>query len=194
MQTWVPLLLSALLGMFGGGLSGAIFGPSLRARLFDRPELSLRFDPDDRECVVDDPQTQWARIAIRNSGNIHLTNCLAYVTKIKQERNDRWEDTEPRFIEPLVIEWAAVPDEVKHTPKQIPRGMTFFGTFVSANATVNKLCLSVYHWPHRSREIFAERRRYCFTLTVTADQVEPKAISVIVNWTGNWKFETRPCL
>jgi hypothetical protein len=195
MEILVPLL-SALLGMLGGGLSGAIFGPPLRTRLFDRPELSLRFDPDDRECVVHDFQSQWARIAIKNSGRVHLTNCQTFVTEIKQERNGRWEDTEPKFTEPLVLEWAAMPDEVKHRPQQIPRGMTFFGNFLGATATENKLKLSVYHWPHSTGEIFAEFRRYCFTLTVTADQVEPKTIDVIVNWTGNWKFETSrgPCI
>jgi hypothetical protein len=92
-----------------------------------------------------------------------------------------------------------MPDDVKHTPKQIPRGMTFFGNFLYATATgecKNKILLSVYHWPYRIREIFAENRRYCFTLAVTGDQVEPKTISAIVNWTGNWRFETScgPCL
>jgi hypothetical protein len=115
------------------------------------------------------------------------------VTKIEQERNGIWQQTDPQFIEPLVLEWAAMPDEVKYKPQQIPQKIELYANFLASSATSddkNKLRLSVYHLPDRLKDIFAEYRRYQLTITVTGDQVKPKTERIIVNWTGNWRFDT----
>src|SRR5437879_3931828 len=53
-----------------------------------------------------------------------LTQCQALLTNIEQKGNDDVWD--PRFIEPLILEWASMPDEVKYTPKIIPIDVEFF--------------------------------------------------------------------
>jgi hypothetical protein len=161
--------------------------------LFYHPALSLRFDPNDGQCIAEASETRWARLSVKNSGKIHLKECQALVTKIEQERNGIWEHTDPQFIEPLVLEWAAMPDEVKYKPQQIPQKIELYANFLASSATSddkNKLRLSVYHLPDRIKDIFAEYRRYQLTITVTGDQVKPKTERIIVNWTGNWRFDT----
>jgi hypothetical protein len=124
-------IVTAVVGLFSG-LFGGVLARPLQERLFYRPNLAVNFDPDDRRCIADADMSEhrWARVSIRNDGKIHLGQCQALVTDIKQEQAhnpDQWENTDPHFIEPLILEWASMPDSIKFQPQQIPVGIEFFG-------------------------------------------------------------------
>ena len=118
------------------------------------------------------------------------------MTDIKQEQAhnpDQWENTDPHFIEPLILEWASMPDAIKFQPQQIPVGIEFFSNVLYSgknNCGEDKLILTVYNWPERLRTIFKEHRRYRITVTVTGDQVKPQTTEFIVDWKGHWRFAT----
>jgi hypothetical protein len=107
-----------------------------------------------------------------------------------------WVKTNPQLVDPLVLEWAALNDDVKFKARDIPRKIQFFINVLASadNHAENddSLGLSVEHLPQRLKvnTPFAPRHRYRFTVTVIGDQIEPKIIQLVVNWNGNWKFDS----
>lgn len=188
-------LVTAVVGLLSG-LVGGVFARPLQERLFYHPKLSADFDPGDRRCIADASQRRWARVKIKNSGKVHLAQCQALLTDIQQEqaRNDnKWENTDPRFIDPLVLEWAATPEIIRYTPQIIPIEVEVFSNVLfseQSESGEDKLHLTVHHWPERLWEIFKEHRRYRITVIVTGDRVKRETVRFIVDWKGHWRFET----
>ena len=189
---------------YWGPILGFIVGAFLtfvveRAReWFYRAKLCPDFRPDDGRCIADSSATtsaqcRWARISIVNRGRTYLRQCQAFVTNVEQEQSGRWITTDPQFIDPLALEWAATPRYTRYKPRDLPRGVEFFITIVASTASASgagELTLSVDHLPDRLKTLFKPGHRYRITAIITGDKVKPKTISVIVNWTGNWNFDT----
>jgi hypothetical protein len=188
-------LVETIVGPLAGVIVG-VFAQPLRDWLFYHPKLSLNFNPGDGRYVADAPQRRWARISIINCGQIHLRQCQAFISNVEQERNGTWENVDPQFIDPLVVEWAAMPSDTKFKPRDIPRNVEFFINILfseNQNTGEDSLVLTVYDLPERLRELFKQHKRYRITVIVTGDQVKPEVLQVIVTWAGNWKFATSSC-
>jgi hypothetical protein len=165
------------------------------------PRLCPDFRPGDGRCVVDlrespnsaSPECRWARVSVINCGRGYLRNCQAFVSNIEQEQSGEWVKTNPQFVDPLGLEWAATPVHQRYNPRDVPRETEFFINVVASAESPSQndsLTLSVEHWPDRLKKIFESHRRYRITVTVTGDQVKPRTVKVIVNWTGSWRFDT----
>jgi hypothetical protein len=178
---------SLVTALIAGVILGVCVQP-LREWLFYHPELSVDFNPRDGRCIVDSPQCRWARVSVINNGQIHLRQCQAFVTNVEQKRGLFWDDTKPKFSDPLALEWAVTGG---YDPRDLPRKIPFFANILVSENTKSELNLTVYNWgPERLRKIFTEHGRYRITVTVTGDQVKPKTTKMIVHWKGNWKFHT----
>ena len=202
LSVWTIVL--GVLGPLTGALI-AIYGETVKHRLLG-PKLHLDFKPGDGLCIVDlqeapnSPQCRWARISVINCGRTFLRQCQGFITNIEQEHGITWVKTSPQFVDPLVLEWAALNDDVKFKARDIPRKIQFFINVLASvdNRTENgdTLGLSVEHLPKRLEDNtpFAPRYRYRVTITVVADQIKPKNIQVVVNWNGTWKFDVAKCV
>jgi hypothetical protein len=198
LSAWTVVL--GVLGPLTGALI-AIYGETIKNRLLG-PKLHLDFEPGDGLCIVDlpdapnSPQCRWARISVINCGRTFLRQCQGFITNIEQEQGITWVKTNPQLVDPLVLEWAALNDDVKFKARDIPRKIQFFINVLASadNHAENddSLGLSVEHLPQRPKvnTPFAPRHRYRFTVTVIGDQIEPKIIQLVVNWNGNWKFDS----
>jgi len=157
--------------------------------------LCLDFQPDNGRCIVDSTatRTRWARISVINRGGTHLRQCQSFVTNVKQERNGKWEKTDPPFVDPTLLEWATLTD-AKYKPRDLPRRIKFYVTVLvstDGRSQSDNLALTVQDWPpERLKALFTTYGRYEISVTVTGDHVKPKHIKVIVTWTGHWQFET----
>jgi hypothetical protein len=124
--------------------------------------------------------------------NTHLKQCQAFVTNLEQELSGKWGKTDPPYVDPLLLEWAALTD-TKHKPRDLPKKIPFYANVLASadsGSGNDNLDLTVQDWPpDRLRGLFA-RGLYRITVTVTGDHVKPRHVKVIVNWTGNWQFDT----
>ena len=181
LSAWTVVL--GVLGPLTGALI-AIYGETIKNRLLG-PKLHLDFEPGDGLCIVDlpdapnSPQCRWVRISVINVGRTFLRQCQGFITNIEQEQGITWVKTNPKF-----------------KARDIPRKIQFFINVLASadNRAENddSLGLSVEHLPQRLKvnTPFAPRHRYRFTVTVIGDQIEPKLIKLVVNWNGNWKFDS----
>ena len=179
------------------GLVVGIFVPPLRDRFFYHPKLSLNFDPDDGRCIANTSESRWARISVVNHGKIYLTKCHAFVTNIEQKRSDRegWEKIKPQFIDPLVLEWASLPEDIKYEPRDIPRNIEIFVNVLYAGSDPSQndtLLLTIYklQLPDRLKGLFKVHNSYRITVTVTGEQIKPETKQFVVDWKGHWQFCT----
>jgi hypothetical protein len=187
---WGPVL-GAVVGIILGWII-AIFSEPARAWLYG-PKLSLDFRPSDGRCIADSRDCRWARVSVMNYGRRYLRQCQPIITNIEQEQGGEWVQTEPPFIDPLIPEWSVMKEQEKYRSRDLPRKIEFFVNILAAEDSKSgndKLLLSVEDWPGRIRNTFIPGHRYRITVTVTGDQVKPKDIRMIVNWTGNWRFDT----
>jgi hypothetical protein len=185
-------VVAAIVGWIMGVSTGLILN------WFNRPKLSLYFKPDDGKCIAQSaqPKVRWARVSVMNCGRTHLSRCQAFVSDLKREQNGRWVKTEPPFIDPLVLEWAATTEATKYEPRDLPRKIEFFINILASadsGSGHDNLALTVQGGlPLRLKSVF-KPGRYCITVTVTGDQAKPKHRKVIVNWMEKWEFETSAC-
>jgi hypothetical protein len=184
MATVLGPVVGAIIALLAAPVGHWLFGPKLR----------LDFRPDDGRCVVESPtsRSRWARISVINRGGIHLRQCQAFVTDLEQERSGKWGKTDPPFVDPLVLEWAALTD-TKYKPRDLPKKIKFYINVVASSESssgTDNLALTVQDWPPDRLKTLFTHGRYKISVTVTGDHVRPKHIKVIVNWTGHWQFET----
>jgi hypothetical protein len=128
-----------------------------------------------------------------NCGRRYLRQCQPFITDIEQEQGGVWVQTAPPFIDPLIPEWSVMQGQAKYKSRDLPKKIESFVNILASEDSRSgndKLVLSVEDWPGRIRNTFIPGYRYRITITVTGDQVKPKEIRLIVNWTGNWRFDT----
>ena len=184
---WISYVVSVAIGL----LLGVVTEP-LRLWLL-RPKLTASFTADEHclrqtPVVGNTPQgeihstAKVARFLVRNEARFAAKNSRGYLTQIEKRNTDGSFTIE--FADRLPLRWSYIGAE----PVDIP-GQTQLYCDV-AGASQIQPSLNPYTEPGAQlfHEIFAEHAVYRFSVIVTADNVRPITLQILIDWKGNWNF------
>jgi hypothetical protein len=183
---WVSYVISVGVGL----LLGVITEP-LRLWLL-RPRLTATFTADEH-CLRETPVVgvgsaqlhsvaKVARFLVRNERRFSAKNSRAYLTQIDRRNADG--SFTMIFADRLPLTWAYIGASAVDIP-----GKSQLYCDV-AGASQIQPSLNPYTEPGAQlfNEIFDEHAVYRFAAIVTADNVLPIKIQILINWQGDWNF------
>jgi hypothetical protein len=185
---WISYVISVGVGL----LLGVVTEP-LRLWLL-KPKLTALFTPDEH-CLRQTPVVaigdghneihsvaKVARFLVTNERRFSAKNSRAYLTQIERRNLDGSFATV--FADRLPLRWAYI----GATAVDIPGKTQIYCDVAGANQAQPSLRPYTEPGAQLFNEIFDLHAVYRFTAIVTADNILPIKIQILIDWTGNWNF------
>jgi len=184
---WVSYVISVGVGL----LLGVITEP-LRLWLL-RPKLTAAFTADEH-CLRQTPVVavsangeihsvaKVVQFLVRNERRFSAKNSRAYVSRIEKRNADGF--FEIAFADRLPLRWAYI----GATAVDIPGKTELYCDVAGASQAQPWLNPHTEPSAQLFHQIFDDHAVYRFTAIVTADNVLPTTIQILINWRGNWNF------
>ena len=178
-----------LLGSFFLGFVSAVFAEPVRRFLF-KPKLNLRFSGKD-DCVAQTPMSSgingvYVRVKVTNLRRQVARSCRAFLNGVEKQATDgRFQPT--IYTDSLPLAWSCQPEGLERSPLDLLHGVSQYVDVVAAFEGGRYLEPQVAPFPRRYFSLFADHEAiYRFTIQVSGDGVDPRVITIDVNWKGQW--------
>lgn len=189
------------LATYLAGFASAVFAEPVRRWLF-RPELELDLDASAGQYVTRTVESgsqgrfgseaYYIRFRVHNKKKIVATKCRAYLVNVEREDGDVFKPTV--YCDSIQLAWSAR-GEGTYDSIDLHNGVFQFVDVVSTRPTLPNFSLSLFVIPNiYALTILHRTGRYRLTAVVSGENVKPKRIQIVFNWTGQWDgFEVNGC-
>jgi hypothetical protein len=185
-------LLSNLLSFFAGFLV-AVFAEPIRKWLF-RAKLSLEFTgkpacitttyaADSNGKKVADVHT--IRIRVTNERKIVASGCRGYLINLEKQ-NHNGEFIQTNYCDSIPLSWSYLPDKESFEGVSIPKGIYQYLNLIGTDSRSKNFIPHIMVRPFRYTNLFNEMGTFRFTARLTAANVPPQTIKLVLKWKGNW--------
>lgn len=171
------------------GFISAVFAEPARQRLF-RPVLRLSFSGGE-DCIARTPTSNgseaiYFRIKVVNEKPRLARACRAYLVNV-ETKSRTTEFCSTVFADSIQLAWSCHVPGSERSPLDLPNGVSQYVDVIATNKSTNTFAPQISPFPFRYQQLFSSKSEtYRLTVQVSGDGIEPKVVTLIFLWKGQW--------